>query len=613
MNKHFTLRIALFVLCLLYGSLPLSAQNPAIDSLNRLLKSEHGTHSQNYANLLFKMAEQYSLIQPDSAIYYIDLAINESRDRNEKSMLAKSLWLKSKVLIDLARYADARKALDESERIYAGLRDYVGLADVQNLMGNIYKKQNKYEEAQKQYKKALKTAETAGDNENLAGIYINIGITYDYAGNYPKAIECYLKALRYFEKTGNKNSMAMTLNNISIVHFYNGDMKEAISNAIKANNLYRESGDKVKLCRGVTNLGEIYAETDSFSLARKCFDEATALVKIVKDPRQEAYILGAYAKLLSDQGQLEASVSKYEEKIKLMKAIDADGDIAIAEMDLGKLFVKMKLYDKSIPLLTSAMPRLEGDLQSLRICKEALASAYAGKGDYQNAYILQKEQEILKDSILNKDKNLALQTLEAKYESEKKAKLIAEQNAVIMSHRYQLYLLLGGLLGLGVISYLLYRRNQQTKAYSLVLHQQNEQLIQANGEMKQLLEKASKQKIPLEELKNIPLTLSNQDKNVLKLGDIIYLEANGNFVTFYTTNGNFHDWQQMSHYEKLLNESGLFIRTHRSYLVNWLHIAARKTTELAMSNGEVVAISTTSSTKAVVNGRLDEIFNGKSA
>lgn len=73
--------------------------------------------------------------------------------------------------------------------------------------------------------------------------------------------------------------------------------------------------------------------------------------------------------------------------------------------------------------------------------------------------------------------------------------------------------------------------------------------------------------------KNMKLCITSlKGFRVVELGDILYAEASGNYTNFYFTKTNVVCTSKPIHeYEELLADSG-FVRTHKSYLVNLLHV-----------------------------------------
>lgn len=90
-------------------------------------------------------------------------------------------------------------------------------------------------------------------------------------------------------------------------------------------------------------------------------------------------------------------------------------------------------------------------------------------------------------------------------------------------------------------------------------------------------------------LKEGIITLSNRQKTILKFGDIIYVKASQNGVQIVTTNEKFIYWKGIGKFIHDLPPS-LFIQTHRSYIVNKVHVKAIQSEELKMSNNELVRI-----------------------
>lgn len=81
------------------------------------------------------------------------------------------------------------------------------------------------------------------------------------------------------------------------------------------------------------------------------------------------------------------------------------------------------------------------------------------------------------------------------------------------------------------------------------------------------------------------------DKNItVPASEIIYCQADNNYVTVVTANGSFKYQKKISHLENELG-SGAIFRTNRSYLVNFDHIRSYDSKEITLSNGHKALIS----------------------
>jgi two-component system LytT family response regulator len=98
----------------------------------------------------------------------------------------------------------------------------------------------------------------------------------------------------------------------------------------------------------------------------------------------------------------------------------------------------------------------------------------------------------------------------------------------------------------------------------------------------------------IQDTSNKKITLNTADSVfVVRLADIIYLEADGNYTNFYTTShGKIFISKKLSELDFLENEPQFF-RCHRSYIINMDKILRLDKRELAleMEGGQLVYIS----------------------
>jgi len=96
---------------------------------------------------------------------------------------------------------------------------------------------------------------------------------------------------------------------------------------------------------------------------------------------------------------------------------------------------------------------------------------------------------------------------------------------------------------------------------------------------------------------------TNEEEKCYNAKEIIYLESNSKTYKLFTTDGT--EYGKTSSIEKALKEleDHNFYRTHRSYIINFDHIAIFSGSSLTMSNGNVVPIS-----KNKINEFKEEFF-----
>jgi two-component system, LytTR family, response regulator len=96
---------------------------------------------------------------------------------------------------------------------------------------------------------------------------------------------------------------------------------------------------------------------------------------------------------------------------------------------------------------------------------------------------------------------------------------------------------------------------------------------------------------------------------VVELNDILYAEAAGNYTNFYFSNQHVICTSKPIHeYEELLNDTG-FVRVHKSYLVNLLHVKQYLRGEggsVVLSNGKELEVSRRK--KEIFLSRMKEFY-----
>ena len=84
---------------------------------------------------------------------------------------------------------------------------------------------------------------------------------------------------------------------------------------------------------------------------------------------------------------------------------------------------------------------------------------------------------------------------------------------------------------------------------------------------------------------------TTEQRYVIAVKDIIYLEADGAYTVFFTINNTIIVSKNLKYYQDILSSD--FIRCHQSFLVNKNHIKGlNKQNQIALSKGDFVPVST---------------------
>jgi tetratricopeptide (TPR) repeat protein len=433
-------------------------------------------------------------------------------------------------------------------------------------------------------------------------------------GDKKQAIALYTQAIKYYEQSGDWGRVAVVNHNIGALYSNMEDQKSAIEHTLLACAGYRRVKNFKSLNTGLLNLIFYYKETDSLEQANR----------YVSEVEQSTYPLNPAQKALFWilKGHIAEKKKNFPLAIELLDSCIAQAKLANSPINLHNgqaTLARIQLTQKQYaPALKNALSALDialemNDATSINLDQKFVAKAYEGLGNTAEAVRFYSAYEQGRDTLYTQETFQAVRNIEEKYETEKKERMIQAQRAEIAEQRFGLGAAIFMVLSLMVAVIWLYTsrkiRQQKLVAEQManqLLQEQKDQLQMANTELQESLAKAAEHAILTQEVSDMVINLSNRDKTQLRLGDILYIESKGNFVHLHTANERLIDWQMINHYETLLAPSNLFMRTHRSFLVNRLHVSGRRATEITISNGHKVTIASTPSTKAAVHSWLDQ-------
>ena len=417
MNKNKFLYFIIFVNFTFAQQLPIST----LDSVNSLLK---GKSSKERCIHFLSKAEEFSNTNTNYSFEYNQLAVKEALKGSDNLLLAASY----------------------------------------NSLGNIYQYKTDIDSALFYHKKALALREKSNDTLGIADSYNNIGIAHDANGNFEKALHYYFKSLKYYEAKKNDEKTAMALVNIGVVYKTQEEYKKAYFYYKKANALYR----KIKSDFGITvtagNLGAILINFQSYKKSLEYSETAKEGYKKLNYDRYLAYPISNIAVVYDSLHRFAEANLNYMESISLHEKFGNNFEVANISNAFANCLIKQKKYQESITYSEKALNYAQADNAGfIEVCAlHNLSKAYAKMGIYEKAYQYSNLYNQGIDVLFKKDKTKAVFELEAKYENEKKSKLLLQiQNK--MQQRNTLILILSLLIiSIALISYLIYRQ-QKTK------------------------------------------------------------------------------------------------------------------------------------------------------
>lgn len=570
------------------------------------LSQEGITDGRSMMQALGKKSIQMRGEHPDSVLYYAQQIIVFSQTINYVEGMQKGNHLVGKTYMMVGDFLQAEKFANTAILLAQQMKSSFTEAASLDLKGAILRQKGAFEEAIQCHEQAAELSRKANDAESEAIALSNIAVALDSKGSYREAMEMYLKSLKVIENTADTAFTANILMDIGALHLDNGYHDKAVSYFEQALHLHTAIGSAEGVCQCLNNLGVCYSAEKKYEQAITYFKQSELLAQKNEDKYMLATNYSAMEKAYRHLNQLQTAEEYLSKAMKLFQEMDAKTDLA--ELHLAKAENAIASQDWQTALLAAKTALSLGDSTNSAPIKvkalEGLSVIFDKLGQPDKALDYFKQATILQDSIKGFEIIKSVHELEIAYQTEKKERLISAQQAQIVQHR-----LISGLIGMFFLAAFIFavaatKSKKQQSDINALLNAQKEQLIADNKKLKEQLDNTPTPPLTMEYACTLTFTLGGQDKTVLRLCDVLYIKSNGNLAAIHTRDGKIHyDWQRLHHFTSLLEPSGFFYQIHRSYLINFLHVKARKASELVMADGSVVKIG---STRTEVDRWLDE-------
>tara|TARA_B100001146_G_scaffold225125_1_gene246762 strand:- start:50363 stop:52384 length:2022 start_codon:yes stop_codon:yes gene_type:complete len=351
------------------------------------------------------------------------------------------------------------------------LEDSGLIGKLHSEMGEVSHRNGAMKEAIYHYKKADSVFRAVNDSLGITIAKLNLGNIYYVQEEFPKAIQLYLEADKMADTTQFHYIKGTIYNSLSATYGSMEDAKRSKFFAEKA----LESFSKEKevypeyLPLAYTNLAQKEQAAGNYDKALALLDEMDAFIEEKELEASKSMAATRRAKLYLELERYEDAITVMESSKGLLEKyrINAETDFDY-HYTLGVAYFESGAAQKALQTLEP----LEAKADSLEMLSEvgyindALANLYASRGDFEKAYRAQEKFQKVNDSLFTIEKQRSFKEIDAKYETEKKERQLAETRANLAQRELEVKqknaLVYGGFglaIILGLLGYLLY--NQQ--------------------------------------------------------------------------------------------------------------------------------------------------------
>ena len=177
-------------------------------------------------------------------------------------------------LILLGEYDRAFAASLRAREIFTQLGEPRRIASLENNVGNIFHRQDRFEEALAHYERAYHTLSEYQDWERVAIALHNMAMCLISLNDFPRSLDCYQKSRELSVRYGMPLLRDQADYNIAYLYYFRGEYSRAIEMLFATRRACELTGDAYHLALCHMDLSEIYLELNLSEEAREMAQEA---------------------------------------------------------------------------------------------------------------------------------------------------------------------------------------------------------------------------------------------------------------------------------------------------------------------------------------------------
>lgn len=316
-------------------------------------------------------------------------------------------------------------------------------------------KLNRHDEALEALFKGLRIAESNQDEDNIRRIYSRLAEVYEFKGEKEKYYNALITNKSYLKNSQRKFDIANLDYALGKYHQQYNNFDSAMYYAQKSYDMYASNGLTEDMGTALSLMGNVEFKKENYQNALQYYENA----------------LGS---LRSEQTQSYAGFLF---------------NIGYTYHKVGDILKALAFLEKSLEIRKTI-----NDISGIKDSYQGLTEAYESKNDFKKAYEYFGLFYAYSDSLFNETKNKQLAELETKYETEKKDQeiaVLASENEIqslrAQKQQTQIYLSIGGLILLIVLSSLFLRQSNIRKRNNQILETKNKEIAKQNAERELLL------------------------------------------------------------------------------------------------------------------------------
>lgn len=259
-------------------------------------------------------------------------------------------------------------------------------------------RQGKFEQAKKNFLKALDFCENFDRAIIHANIHLGLGNVYLNTGEFDHSINHLETALKDYDNYNDLYGKTSSLNSLATVYQNMGDFDKALENYEQSLDLSKKIGDQRHICACLNNMGTILSKKGDLEKSIEYYRKSHKMWERIGDQQGIAAVLINIGEYYLNKGDLDSALENIKNAFEICKDIDYTEGLVISLINIGFIFLYKGDFETAEEKLQESL-EISRDMEYKQLIPDLLsgiAKIHIREDDYEKA--LEKSKKALKIS-----------------------------------------------------------------------------------------------------------------------------------------------------------------------------------------------------------------------
>jgi two-component system, NarL family, sensor kinase len=347
-----------------------------------------------------------------------------------------------------------------------------GEAVARQYLAEVYLRKNKYDSSTLHLTKVMELSQALKDDKRMGVAANTIAIIHYRNGDFENALTYYLRAAEHFEKREDlRIQLISCYTNIGSVFFEQGQHDKALDYNKRAYDIAVQIKNDIEIAYAACELAAALQKHGKAKEAKVYIQQAVTIANKEEDLFLKTVAWQNLGTAHLQENNYHDALAAFNQALNFAQQYGDSTRIALLLGFTGQTQTRLNNYPAAEQNLLTALRYYTNaqDLTGLSKIYDALYNLETAKGNYKKGVEFLQLYHRYKDTVFTLDRAKSLNGLEARYQSEKKEREIAQLNVqrveqeLIITQRNRWLLVVAMSLGLVLIFAILYYKNSRQK------------------------------------------------------------------------------------------------------------------------------------------------------